>query len=97
MGLSHPPTPLPHLPACRASAIAVRVSPASSPRSCTALARLARVRHGRRTRNAGGGVLLALPRPRLAAPQALHRGEDRLAAVTTAIRVAVVLTLIARG
>src|SRR5438477_6356491 len=46
---------------------------------------LSRVRHGRRKRNAVGGVFLSLPRPRFAAPQALHRGEDRLASVTTAI------------
>ena|SRR2546425_2354978 len=36
--------------------------------------RLSRVRHGRLKRNAVGGVFLSLPRPRFAAPQALHRG-----------------------
>ena len=29
-------------------------------------------------------MVLSLPRPRCAAPQAVHRGEDRLAAVITA-------------
>src|SRR5712691_5069364 len=33
-----------------------------------------RVHHGRRKRNAVGGVFLSLPRPRFAALQALHRG-----------------------
>jgi len=35
---------------------------------------VSRVQHGRLKRNAVGGVFLSLPRPRFAAPQALHRG-----------------------
>jgi hypothetical protein len=46
---------------------------------------VSRVHHGRLKRNAVGGVLLSVPRPRFAAPQAWHRGEDRLPSVTTAI------------
>ena len=38
LGLSHTPTPRPNLTACRASEIAVRLSPASSPLSFTSLA-----------------------------------------------------------
>ena len=38
---------------------------------------VSRVHHGRLSRNDGGGVLLSLPHPRSAAPQSLHRGEDR--------------------
>jgi hypothetical protein len=35
---------------------------------------VSRVHHGRLKRNDVGGVFLSLPRPRFAAPQALHRG-----------------------
>jgi hypothetical protein len=59
---------------------------------------VSRVRHGRRQRNAGGGVLLSLPRLLLAAPQSLDRGSARVTAVTLALPrgSALVLTRSAR-
>ena len=82
--LSHMQTPTPHPPPLRDIGIASGGSPFLLS-TCLGMPRKAsRVPPGRRTWNAGGGVLLSLPRPRLAAPQALHRGENRLTSVTTA-------------
>ena len=73
----------------RLSSLASRLREAFPPHSFPTALRIhrgvSRVPHGRRPRHDGGGVLLSLPRLRFAAPQALHRGEDRLTSVTTAI------------
>jgi hypothetical protein len=54
---------------------------------------VSRVPHRRLKQNDGGGVLLSLPHPRVAAPQSLDRGEDRLTSVTVAIPLGIALVL----
>ena len=74
----------------------IRLAPAAArcretcpPHDCpTALGILrgaSRVPPGRRTPHAGGGMVLSLPHPRLAAPQAWDRGEGRLPSGTMAL------------
>ena len=82
--LSRPQTPTPHPPPPRDLGIASGVSPFLLS-TCLVMPReVSRVQHGRRKRNDGGGVFLSLPLPLSAAPQSLHRGEDRLPSVTMA-------------
>ena len=59
---------------------------------------VSRVQDGRRKRNDGGGVLLALPRPRVAAPQSVDSGENRVPSVpfATVLRWTLVLPCTAR-
>src|SRR5438093_923999 len=67
MWRSHTPTPLPHLTACRASEISVRVSPASSPLAFPSLAGspVSGMEHAHKL---GEVARSSWPRPRSVAP-----------------------------
>ena len=68
-----------------ASRIREAFPPHSFPTALPICRGVSRVQHGGLKQHDGGGVFISLPRPRFAAPQSLHRGEDRLTSVTLAL------------